>query len=203
MKNKLLNGLVASLALIVSGLANAGLIDFEDAWDDLGYTGQPGNYYLADGLTIGGNYFGLISGVTQGDSGNFDLEGTNSPAVLAVNTIGHTIELIFGSSTNVSLDIGVAFGNTSDVLVSTFLGGNLISSNTLTISDTLNGGFGTWTQQNWVGVDKIELQAIGQYRAWAIDNVQFTTTKVPEPSTLAVFALGLMCLGSRKFKKQS
>lgn len=203
MKNKFLKGLVTSVALAVSSFANAGLIDFEDAWDDLGYRGQPDNYYLAYGLTISGDYFGLISGVTQGDSGNFDLEGTNSPAVLAVNTLGHTIELIFGSSTNVSLDIGVAFGNSSNVLVSTYLGGNLISSNTLTISDSLNGGFGTWTQQDWVGVDKIELQASGGYRAWAIDNVQFTKTEVPEPSTLAVFALSLMGFASRKFKKQA
>lgn len=36
-----------------------------------------------------------------------------------------------------------------------------------------------------------------------LDNVSFTTaTSVPEPTTLAIFALGIMGLASRRFKKQ-
>ena len=33
--------------------------------------------------------------------------------------------------------------------------------------------------------------------------VNFNVTEVPEPSTLAVFALGLVGLASRKFKKKA
>ena len=37
---------------------------------------------------------------------------------------------------------------------------------------------------------------------WAIDNVKLTNNaSVPEPSTLAIFALGLMGLVSRRFKR--
>jgi hypothetical protein len=37
----------------------------------------------------------------------------------------------------------------------------------------------------------------------AFDNVSFVdAAEVPEPSTLAIFALGLMGLASRRFKKQ-
>lgn len=38
--------------------------------------------------------------------------------------------------------------------------------------------------------------------AWAVD-VKARSTDVPEPSTLAIFALGIMGLASRRFKKQS
>ena len=35
------------------------------------------------------------------------------------------------------------------------------------------------------------------------DNLTYGVTAVPEPSTLAIFSLGLICLASRRFKKQS
>jgi hypothetical protein len=36
-----------------------------------------------------------------------------------------------------------------------------------------------------------------------MDRLAFGTTSVPEPSTLAIFALGLIGLASRRFKKHS
>jgi len=38
---------------------------------------------------------------------------------------------------------------------------------------------------------------------WNIDDVSISGVKVPEPSTLAIFALGMIGLASRRFKKQS
>jgi len=40
------------------------------------------------------------------------------------------------------------------------------------------------------------------YHTVMFDNFAVTTTEVPEPSTLAIFALGVMGLASRRFKKQ-
>jgi hypothetical protein len=38
---------------------------------------------------------------------------------------------------------------------------------------------------------------------WAVDNVVINdNVSVPEPTTLAIFALGIMGLASRRFKKQ-
>ena len=60
-------------------------IDFEDAFSALGHEGDPSSFYSSQGLTINGNYFGILEGVSRGDSGNFDLEGTAGPASLAIN----------------------------------------------------------------------------------------------------------------------
>lgn len=196
---KILGCLIFSLFV---GTANATVIDFEDAYTDLGYTGQPTNYYSADGLTIGGNYFGLIDGVSQGDAGNFDLEGTNGPSSLAVNTISHTIDLIFGSTINLALDLGIDFGNTSNITINTYLNGSLVSSSLDAYTDTLNNGLGTWSTLSWSNIDRVTLNATSGWRAWSIDNLQFdNATSVPEPATLALLGLGLAGIGFSRKKK--
>lgn len=183
------------LGLFVS-VSNATVIDFEDAYADLGYQGQPTDYYAADGLTIGGYYFGLISGVSQGDTGNFNLEGTNSPASLAVNQIGQQIELNFGSAVNLSLDLGVSNGYESNIAVHTYLDNNFLNGSSSNYIDILNNGLGTWTTLSWSNIDRITLTATGGWRAWAIDNIQFdNVASVPEPTPLAMLALGLVGFG--------
>ena len=42
----------------------------------------------------------------------------------------------------------------------------------------------------------------GTPNAMGLDSLTWTTTDVPEPSTLAIFALSIMGLASRRFKKQ-
>jgi hypothetical protein len=46
-----------------------------------------------------------------------------------------------------------------------------------------------------------EIRISNNSNVYQIDNIQFNSSKIPEPSTLAIFALGLMGLASRKFKK--
>jgi hypothetical protein len=52
---------------------------------------------------------------------------------------------------------------------------------------------------------RIVVPTTGISRGVAIDEIELfgTAVSVPEPSALAIFALGLMGLGSRRFKKQS
>lgn len=191
---------ILALTLLV-GTANATIIDFEDAYADLGYQGQPTNYYSSDGLTIGGNYFGLIGGVSQGDPGNFDLEGTNGPSSLAVNTINHTIDLTFSYASDLALDLGIDFGNTSNITINTYLGGSLISSTLDAYTDTLDNGLGTWSTLSWSNIDRITLNATSGWRAWSVDNLQFeNAASVPEPSSLALLGLGLAALGFTRKK---
>ena len=202
------SGFLASaiIALAFAGNCSAATIDFEDAYFALGYTGKPTNFYAAQGLTIPNtNYFGILAGVSRGDPGNFDLEGTNGPASLAVNTIGHVIDLNFDTTVDLSLDLGIDFGETSDITVNTYNNGQLISSNPMSLTDTLNNGLGTWYPLAWSGVDRVELQATSGWRAWAIDNLQFAPVAVPEPASIAIWsALGVAgFIGARRRRKNA
>jgi hypothetical protein len=80
--------------------------------------------------------------------------------------------------------------------------------------DTLVIGAGSWTMPtiaNWDLHGEFSGQAsIYDYLALDENSPKFmrtvattTLTSVPEPSTLAIFALGIMGLASRRFKKQS
>ncbi|MCJ8318134.1 MAG: PEP-CTERM sorting domain-containing protein [Colwellia sp.] len=61
-------------------------------------------------------------------------------------------------------------------------------------SHSLNGGWGYNDDGNWKS-----LYPSGIERVWLTTNA----TDVPEPSTLAIFALGMIGLASSRFKKQS
>jgi hypothetical protein len=66
-----------------------------------------------------------------------------------------------------------------------------------TVSNGCLGGFTAPSVQhlyNWAGLDTSH-NLVGSYLV--------RTTDVPEPSTLAIFALGMIGLASRRFKKQS
>lgn len=59
---------------------------------------------------------------------------------------------------------------------------------------------------SYVG-SNVRLQVVGTinsyYHTVIFDNFSVSTTAVPEPSTIAIFALGLMGLASRRFKKNA
>ncbi len=46
------------------------------------------------------------------------------------------------------------------------------------------------------------LQNLNAYNGWRIDNIQFSTQAVPEPSTFALAALGSLLIGFRRWKKE-
>ena len=76
--------LALSILVIGSGQAPAATIDFEDMYAAQGEVNDPATYYQSSfGVTFGGTYWGVIGGVTNGDAGNWDLEGTNGPSSLA------------------------------------------------------------------------------------------------------------------------
>jgi hypothetical protein len=47
------------------------------------------------------------------------------------------------------------------------------------------------------------LQDLDQYNGWNIDNIQFSSTPVPEPGMLGLFALGGVLLGLHRWKRTS
>lgn len=183
-----------------AGGANAATIIFDDAWTSLGQGASLGSFYSSQGVTISGTLFGLVGGVGNGDPGNWDLEGTVGSAFLGINqgTSGNPT-ITFSAPQTGSIDIGVAFGETSNFLVSGSLGGSSVFSSSISINDNDNGQ-GTWSTFAFSDpIDTIQVQLTsGSASAYGIDNVSFTA--VPEPSSgllLGIGALGVVALRRR------
>lgn len=209
MKNKFLKGLVASFVLSISGVVNAGLIEFTDFsdWENNsenittidfnGSQGQTGYINRGSSFLIGGVTFnsGTIYSIYDfsgdaafHDSGWLDLEDGNYMA-----TFSQAI-------TSLSFDFGDFYSNAMNLTVTTNTG-EIIQGSSL--ADSF-GFIGFTTESAFTSVSFQTTGTTGPY--WGFDNLSYGNAKlseVPEPSTLAVFALGLMGLATRKFKKQA
>ena len=192
MKNKLLKGIIASIALSISGLANAGIIvtyyddgsdlvfNYSGSWDTVTSTGAgySGKYIdsnaLADSfMAFNGGYSRIANNITWTQtlgSGIF----SNNFGSKSGSMIGDTFGLHFISQSNVYLYASTGY-QAGDIL-----------TGTLTIANTSVAGVGL---------------ADASYNFGQYGTVDFRSASVPEPSTLAIFALGIMGLASRRFKK--
>lgn len=183
MNIKMLRAVIAGLILSVSGFANAGLISFELEWSGDAF----GNNAYANGLiTI--------------DDEVFVSPGSNN--TLGTNWV-HDFELTLN---------GEGYNNTFFDFDDTFL----ISLNSLVFLDLTQELVG---QNNWgtcytgecgdfnfIVQGAISPNGFFEFRTANGESLQltsFTPTQVPEPSTLVVFALGMIGLASGRFKKKS
>ncbi len=226
MKNKFLKGLVASFALGVSGFANAGLITYEGASDNVNNCipfGCPDRFGPHMGfvykdieaftLNIGDTIafdlgrlndnelsfdLSLAATTTNGgdtaDGAGFTLVSSLGSGFYGDTVIGN-YDLIFTAASAFSFDGGgliVNFLNTNGVISDATTDQNLVYStdNPYTVRRYFSG--------NSVGDMSNSNLSDGRR---AVGNMQINTVNVPEPSTLAIFALGLMGLASRRFKK--
>ncbi len=192
MNIKMLKAAVAGLVLAVSGFANAGLITFDDHAVGSIITDQ----YLSDGV--------VFSGWENGVEVNLTTSNVYSP----------TYGIYLGNS-----DSGTAFpGNRWDEIRMDFISGvdnlsfklyshgsNSITFNAYDISnaiiETIVMSSGPWGNVNFSSTNITRVSALqpDDNWYWAMDEVSFSpTASVPEPSTLAIFALGIMGLASRR-----
>jgi len=183
----------------LGNVANAGLIvDFESEVRSFCETGD----FDSGGLNFSndGNYHCYYTPSVPVDF----------PTALTSSTIGFGFSDVTLSATNggiFSLDsLDLAFGpfnhgglisDTTEV-IGQLAGGGTIST-VLTVGFGFNSHILNWN--NLTAVTFSELQNNSQYLAF--DNIAYDTAAVPEPSTLAIFALGILGLASRRFKKQS
>lgn len=213
MNCKFLKVFFAGLVLSVSSLANAGLIveyDYSPASGTTLNASYTASNYVASGLTLNnaantanafGNHF-YHNGWDATFNANKYYEATISNANLfTFDSLSFALENTSGTSTywlRSSLDgfaADLATGNFSGGLVTNFssdlstLGGiNAPVSFRWFIASTTTAGFANHECPG-AGCNFVD---VGQ-------DLQFFA--VPEPSTLAIFALGLMGLISRRFKK--
>ena len=203
MKNKLLKGIVASFTLAVSGFANAGLIEVNPSTNGAGCcSGTERGYWFETPEELTFTSFWLNTSVGLSTNYNLDiLLFNNTPPEWTGNTTDY---VTLGTWDSLS---GILNANIT-VAENSFIGllawdVNLSSTPYSTpFSQDINGESVSFTRlirQSLTNGAPVSSETGGPIGA-----IGFTanSVEVPEPSTLAVFALGLMGLASRKFKKQ-
>ncbi len=208
MKVKLFTPIVLGLITLISNVANAGLITGTgDISTDSNLVGGTVIDFESSSL---GSFPSLIDGnVTITSNGFFEISNNHAGQF---NTTGQYLEngSDFTPSTwyfdfAVAVDV-FAFNmgaHDESWSLSVFNGANLLE----TIEITAVGGseLGQYYGIYNSGITRAELSNNGG--DWVmIDNLTYIEqdqVEVPEPSTLAILALGMMGLASRRFKKQS
>tara|TARA_R110000744_G_scaffold20143_12_gene52948 strand:+ start:964 stop:1671 length:708 start_codon:yes stop_codon:yes gene_type:complete len=221
MNIKMLKAAVAGLVLSVSGFANAGLIehisngDFETGdftgWNVVN-TGS-GSWNINDGT------FGTAFGTNQSIGGLYDVVSTQAGPgfhnlyqdVLLSNSFD---SLILSWDDRIQSNAPFSDPNQEWRVLIEDITGSLIYEVYSTDPGDTNPQVGpnlrsydlTSTLSSYAGQNirvSFEQQDNAANFSATLDNVSFTSTvNVPEPSTLAIFALGIMGLASRRFKKQ-
>jgi hypothetical protein len=191
MNVKMLKAAFAGLVLSVSGVANAGLINFDyigsGASNVDSATTTLVSFSVLDNMLIDDlNVYVELSG---GYTGNNDLWLSHLGTQVQLFSSPGTDSFAVGNMESMFDDEASALPSGANK-IGTFKAVDLLSS-----FDGLSLA-GTWTlsiQDNTIYPGEGD-----QLVTWSISG---TTIPVPEPSTLAIFALGIMGLASRRFKK--
>lgn len=221
MNIKVLKAALAGLVLSMSSFANAGLIvDFEDLTtrNNFHSFGINGSY---SGFTWG---YGSSSGVSNRTFASTDTGWASATTTDTIvdEALGNVGGSSYAWNWNGPQSLWIDFGGLRDFTSGTFstLGADFASNSSsvslfgYSASDVLLGSSSTLSLShsfqtltaNFENIRYLEIRGSGNNRWFTIDNLSIdnnSTTDVPEPSTLAIFALGMIGIASRRFKKQS
>lgn len=167
-------------------------------FDDIAAFSKPLEQYSALGIHFSEAGYGVVKGMSNGDTGNWQLDGTDGFNFLGFSQyyspsgLAQTITLDL-PATNVSLDVSKAFSNSYSSFTFTLdayaTGHVLVGSQTVTLP-TVN----SWMTLSVAAAAITEINFYSS-QLYGVDRLQFTqTTAVPEPSAYAGWA-GLMALG--------
>lgn len=203
MKNKLLKGLIASVALTVSNFASAGLIesDYLSSGDNLSVTDTATNLEWLDlSVSTSWTFSNWASLVEQNKGWRL---ASYSEVENLFNTAFPTYSAVHG---------GAGYVDTTDpTLIQNFIDFRALFGTTVMNSggvDTYGLFKNEFNNNEMMGASRWA----GTYRIFStnfnssvseVNNGLYIVrdaTDVPEPSTLAIFALSLIGLASRKFK---
>jgi hypothetical protein len=198
MNIKMLKAAVAGLVLSVSGFANAGMIVFTDEASWLAATSSVttidfntgsdqvgrGSNYTESGVTFSADsvysIYDIDYDASYHDTGYLDMEGSNLGMDFGsdITALGFYFGAFYDNEVSMTFDNGQVFNLSAPTSQYSFFG--------LVSDDSFNS---------------VTMNTANAFTAF--DNVSFgDAAEVPEPSTLAIFALGVLGLASRRFKKQ-
>lgn len=218
MNLKMLKAAFAGLVLSVSGFANAGLITSELITPDNTVDfSQFGAFNFTNGpIEIGAlvgesiiwsstNNSSVIGNGAYGLASNGSWNDMNGYIGLNTGNGSMFISFADGPIHEFSLLTNYAPGNGQFILEAFGFDNVLLESYDITalapiVTNTNNTG-----ASRGISRENNDIYSIRLSNAYVVaDNLSFNrlSQEVPEPSTLAIFALGIMGLASRKFKKQ-
>ena len=209
MRFKFFQAVLVSIAFAISSFANAGLITFNDKALFDAYTGGG----VVDDMESAGSSTGSSTHTTATNDFSWTMSDYNCEN-------GYGCSATFGGTTGNSLMMQSA----GDDFIWTYGNGNFVFSSGIT---SFGIQFGSYYGNSEITLNGLSsgVQASGSFFGIASDdnatftNVAYTKSlvygsfddvsysrsniiaSVPEPSTLAIFALGMIGLASRRFKK--
>jgi hypothetical protein len=198
MKYKLIKTAAASLILALSSvinIASATLITFEDIAPPGGVPNY-NNPFTLDGFTFTPNHGHIADSAAGYNDNGTDFYLHDSSSLMNIIKVGN------GLFSFDSVDLASWGGGTGTLIVNVegwnngiMVATQAINFNNVWRTESMSAAFGS--------VDHITLHNSNSSAGY--DNFVFDTAAqdVPEPSTLAIFALGMIGLASRRFKKQS
>lgn len=197
----ILSAAALTLAAALATGAQATTITFDEiAAQDGG--GVVSNQYTGSGVTFSAGNVGTWGGNSNGNPGNWALEGTNGPQFLGFNgggggVDGYTQTLTFSSAVGAfSADFARSQGsNDGEIILEAFNGATLVA--------TASGSFGAlaeWMNLSVTGVtfDSVTWSGSGtDFHPYGVDNVVFGAAQggVPEPAAWALMLVGFGGLG--------
>lgn len=198
--------ILLSILMLLSTSSHATLIDF----DDLSFNTRVSNQYMPLGVLFSAyendiavnapivhdnwqNSSDVLGRDDMGLSNCYDTQAScNRADVMRIDFIDTASNISWLQNNEGSDDPFWQLFDDTDTLIETInVNGPSSWFNVAAASSNVSYMLGFQPRDNWT---------------WSIDNLQFTideTAVVPEPSTLAIFALSIIGLASRRFKKQS
>jgi len=153
---------------------------------------------------------GTIGGISNGDPGNWGLDGTNGPIFSGFNGSSYSMTMLFTNDiTGFSLDASRSSSSFSgaQLTLQGWKDGTLIESTTLGFL-AINV-WSTFSLSNTV--NEVRWQAFQAFGGgggpvtrtpFGVDNIQWTNVApIPEPSTMLLFGTGLAALGAWRNRK--
>lgn len=201
MKFKFLKSVCTGLLLLVNNLASAGMIEL--TWG----TSLQSSSNWAPSSTVGEN-LNIIFTVDNGSNSlinqtwqvsdfvSYRIEGESGWSVLS-NYIDLTSTGIFSTDNNGLVNSAGNWFNFSSQPDEGTMSWRAGPSNVAWWNNGINGiAMGTNSSAEYLSVNNVSQNLLAS--SWKAAVAQ---TEVPEPSTLAIFALGIIGLASRRFKK--